>query len=67
MVAQRVTQQTTDNESLLPIVNLVEQQRGEKPARASADSGFFSLNNLKALEEREIRAYVPVSNLARVG
>jgi transposase len=65
IVAQRVTQETTDNESLLPMVDLVEQQCGQKPSRASADSGFFSLDNLKALEEREIDAYVPDSNLAR--
>jgi len=65
ILAQRVTQQTNDNESLLPMVDLVEQQCGQKPSRASADSGFFSLDNLKALEEREIDAYVPDSNLAR--
>ena len=32
-----------------------------KPQRASADSGFFSVNNLHALEERKIDAYVPDS------
>jgi len=65
IVAQRVTQQTHDHEALLPMVDLVEQECGEKPQRASADSGFFSLDNLKALEERKIDAYVPDSNLAR--
>jgi hypothetical protein len=65
IVAQRVTQETNDNELLLPMVDLVEQQCGEKPQRASADSGFFSVNNLHALEERKIDAYVPDSNLAR--
>jgi hypothetical protein len=65
MVAQRVTQETNDNELLLPMVDLVEQPCGEKPQRASADSGFFSVNNLHALEERKIDAYVPDSNWAR--
>src|SRR5208283_3223686 len=65
IVAQRVTQESNDNESLLPMVDLVEQQCGQRPQRASADSGFFSLDNLKALEERKIDAYVPDSNLAR--
>jgi transposase len=65
IVAQRVTQETNDNELLLPMVDLVEQQCGEKPQRASADSGFFSVDNLHALEERKIDAYVPDSNLAR--
>ena len=65
IVAQQVTQDTNDNEALLPMVDRVEQQCGEKPQRASADSGFFSLENLKALEERQIDGYVPDSNLAR--
>lgn len=65
IVAQRVTQETNDNALLLPMVDLVEQQCGEKPQRASADTGFFSLDNLRALEERKIDAYVPDSNLAR--
>lgn len=65
IVAQRVTQETNDNELLLPMLDLVEQQCGEKPQRASADTGFFSLDNLRALEERKIDAYVPDSNLAR--
>ena len=65
IVAQQVTQDTNDNEALLPMVDLVEQQCGEKLQRASADSGFFSLDNWKALEERKIDASVPDSNLAR--
>jgi transposase len=65
IVAQQVTQDTNDNEALLPMVDLVEQQCGERPQQVSADSGFFSLDNLKALEERKIDAYVPDSNLAR--
>jgi hypothetical protein len=65
ILAQRVTQETNDNQSLLPMMDLVKQQCGEKPQRASADSGFFSLDNWKALEERKIDAYVPDSNLAR--
>ena len=30
-----------------------------------ADSGYFSLDNLEALEQRKIEGYVPDSNLAR--
>jgi transposase len=64
IVAQRVSQETTDNDALLPMVEAVERTCGQKPARASADTGFFSLANLKALEEKGIDAYVPDSNLA---
>jgi hypothetical protein len=65
IVAQRVSQESNDNDALLPMVDLVEQQCGERPQRASADSGFFSLDNLQGLEDRKIDAYVPDSNLAR--
>ena len=65
ILAQRVTQETNDNDALLPMVEAVEQQCGETVQGVSADTGFFSLANLKALEERKIDAYVPDSNLAR--
>lgn len=65
ILAQQVTQDTNDNQALLPMVDRVEQQCGEKPQQVSGDSGFFSLKNLRALEERQIDAYVPDSNLAR--
>jgi hypothetical protein len=60
-----VTQQTNDNDLLLPLVALVEQTCGERPQGVSADSGFFSVDNLRELEERGINGYVPDSNLAR--
>jgi transposase len=65
IVGQCVTQETNDNGLLLPLVDLVEQTCGEKPRCASADSGFFSVENLRALEERGIDGYVPDSHLGR--
>jgi transposase len=65
IVAQCVTQETNDNGLLLPMVELVEHQCGQRPQRVSADSGFFSVNNLRAMEERQVDAYLPDSNLAR--
>jgi transposase len=65
IVGQCVTQQTNDNDLLLPVVELVEQTCGEPLQGVSADSGFFSVDNLRALEKREIDGYVPDSNLAR--
>jgi len=64
ILAQRVTQQTNDNESLLPMVRAVWRQVREKPERVSADSGFFSLANLEQMEEEGIAAYIPDSPLA---
>ncbi len=65
MVGQCVTQETNDNGLLLPMLDQVEQRCGSKVQRVSADSGFFSVENLQTLEERQIDGYVPDSNLAR--
>jgi transposase len=65
IVGQRVTQNTTDNESLEPMVDQVKQRCGAPPGAALADSGFFSIDNLEAMEQRNIDAYVPDSNMAR--
>jgi len=65
IVEQRVTQEATDNGSLLPVVDAVRRGCGELPQKVSADSGFFSLENLAGLEAHGIEGYVPDSNLAR--
>ena len=65
IVEQRVTQQATDNASLLPLVEAVEGRCGESPQKVSADCGFFSLENLAGLEARGIEGYIPDSNVAR--
>jgi len=65
IVAQRVTQNVTDNESLEPMVDAVEQRCGAPPGAALADSGFFSIHNLNQMEQRNIDAYIPDSNMAR--
>lgn len=65
IVGQRVTQNVTDNDSLVPMVDQVEQRCGAPPNAALADSGFFSIHNLNQMEQRNIDAYVPDSNMAR--
>lgn len=65
IVAQRVTQNAADNASLVPMIDEVEQNCGDKPEQVLADSGFFSIDNLNQLEQREIDAYVPDSNMAQ--
>jgi transposase/IS5 family transposase len=59
IVGQRATQAVSDNGSLLPMVEQVEQTCGARPEQVSADSGFFSVQNLRALEQRGIEGYVP--------
>ena len=64
IVAQQVSQAGSDHELLVPMVDRVEQECGERPQQVSADSGFFSQENLRAMEERGIDAYVPDPHLA---
>jgi len=64
IVAQRVTQNATDNASLVPMVEEVKRQNGRLPEKVLADAGFFSLDNVDQLESRGLDVYVPDSNLA---
>jgi transposase len=65
IVAQRVTRNPADNASLLPMVEQTTQRCGSPPGQILADSGFFSIENLKQMEAQQLDAYVPDSNLAR--
>lgn len=65
IVAQRVTQHEADNASLLPMVEQTTKRCGSPPEKTLADSGFFSIENLKQMEALKLDAYVPDSNLAR--
>jgi len=64
IVAQRVTQNASDNASLLPLVDEASRQCRGKPRRVSADTGFFSLENLRGLRQRGIDGYVPDPHLS---
>ena len=63
-MAVRVTQQATDNASLLPMLEEVERRCAERPRQVLADSGFYSSANLDACQARGMDAYIPDANLA---
>ena len=66
IVAQRVTQNVTDNDSLAAHAGPGRASAAaRRRAQALADSGFFSVDNLNQMEQRNIDAYVPDSNMAR--
>jgi hypothetical protein len=65
IVEQRVGQNRTDYESLVPGVESVAERCGERPQQVSADSGFFTLSNVHALEVRGIDLYLPDAVLAK--
>jgi hypothetical protein len=48
IVAAEVTQQTTDNRQLLPMLAQVKQNLDRKPDAASADAGYWSEANVTA-------------------
>jgi transposase len=50
IVGQTVTQATNDKEQLIPMVEVIERQSGQRPEEILADSGYCSEKNLEALE-----------------
>ncbi len=58
IVAADVTAQAKDAPHLVPMVDGVEQQTGQRPDRVSADAGYFSEENVTALADRQIDAFI---------
>jgi transposase len=58
IVAHALTASMSDHGQLVPILDAIEASLGRKPKEASADSGYLSEENLKALTERGIGAYI---------
>ena len=63
IVGQTVTQAANDKEQLAPMMEVVEQQSGQRPEEVLADSGYCSEKQLKALEsaaqpELRIEGYI---------
>src|SRR5450631_3405988 len=64
IVAARVTQSEHDAHALVPMMDEVERNCGQRPGRVLADSGFYSNDNVAELSGRGIDVYTPDSNLA---
>lgn len=63
IVGQTVTAASNDKQQLVPMLQVMEQQSGQRPAEVLADSGYCSEKNLEALEsaenpERRIEGYI---------
>jgi len=59
IVAAAVTQEANDKAQLVPMLQQVEANLGERPAQASADAGYFSDANVTATQLEGIELYVP--------
>jgi transposase len=58
IVGQAVTQETNDKKQLLPMITTIEQQSGDTPAELLADAGYCSDENLTAIADTRIDAYI---------
>lgn len=59
IVAADVTQQAADNRQLLPMLTQVVANTGAKPARVSADAGYFSEANVTAEAWEGVEMFIP--------
>jgi hypothetical protein len=58
IVGQQVTQAANDKQQLVPLVEKIEEQSGQKPQEIVADSGYCSEGNLQYLNQRKIEGFV---------
>lgn len=59
IVAQRVHQGTHDNASLAAVTEAVERECGERPAVVMADCGYYSMEQIRAVQTQGVQVLVP--------
>ncbi len=65
IVAAALTNQAADAPQLIPLVGLVRRNLGRHPQQLSADAGYCSEDNLKALRRRRVNAYIATGKMHR--
>jgi transposase len=58
IVGQAVTQDTNDKQQLMPMITTIAQQSGATPTQLLADAGYCSDENLSAIADTTIDAYI---------
>ena len=58
IVASQVTQEPNDKQQVQSVLAKIEKNTGDKPNKLSADAGYFSEDNCKTLEVKDIDAYI---------
>jgi hypothetical protein len=58
IVGQAVTQETNDKKQPLPMISTIDQQSGGTPTELLADAGYCSDQNLTAIADTRIDAYI---------
>jgi transposase len=59
IVAHRLSTNPADYGALVPLIDAIRANLGRKPREVSADTGFANEENLEALAQRRVAAYVP--------
>jgi hypothetical protein len=54
IVGQRVTQAANDKQQMVPLIDAIETQSGQKPEGVLADNGYCSDENLKYLAKKRM-------------
>jgi len=67
IVAHRLTNNGSDQDALLPLLDAAEANTGEMPNEVSADNGFCSEANLAGLNARTVRGYVAAGRASKPG
>ncbi|HUB10479.1 MAG TPA: IS1182 family transposase [Acetobacteraceae bacterium] len=67
IVAHNLTNNASDQDALLPLIDAVEANTGEMPDEVSADNGFCSESNLQGLIARTVRGYVAAGRASKPG
>jgi transposase len=63
IVASGLTQAANDQKQLVPMVEVMAENLGGLPDTLTADAGYFSEANVKAIEGRGIDAYIAVGKM----
>jgi len=63
IVAEMVTREQNDGGALVPMLERIKQNTGRQTRELSADTGYCSEDNLRALSRRRIRGYVATGRL----
>jgi transposase len=59
IIAADVTDEAADAQQLLPMIDQAQENLSQPITQCSADAGYSSGENLKAVEQRQIDAYIP--------
>lgn len=63
IVAADVAQQTNDSRQAEPMLKQVKKNTGAVPSKASMDTGYFSKDNVAALEKMGVEIFIPPERL----